>query len=110
MADFAFVPPPWLQGQDTDTIHARMMANLPEDIDDTEGGFPWDFTRPSALEMAELLEFQMVENLRAMFYQFAGCLMFGFHYTLQIMNTIILMVKSVVNCCRHLSAGFITAA
>lgn len=79
MADFAFVPPPWLADQDTDSIHARMMANLPNDIDDTEGGFPWDFTRPTALEKAELLEFQMVENIRAMFYQFAGGIYLDYH-------------------------------
>lgn len=79
MADFPFVKPPWLQDQDVDSIHARMMANLPNDIDDTEGGFPWDFTRPTALEKAELLEFQMVENVRAMFYQFAGGIYLDYH-------------------------------
>ena len=79
MADFTFVTPPWLRDQDTDSIHARMMANLPDDIDDTEGGFPWDFTRPTALEKAELLEFQMVENVRAMFYQFAGGIYLDYH-------------------------------
>ena len=79
MADFSFVLPPWLKDQDTDSIHARMMANLPQDIDDTEGGFPWDFTRPTALEKAELLEFQMVENVRAMFYQFAGGVYLDYH-------------------------------
>ena len=79
MADFTFTQPPWLRDQDADTIHARMMANLPEDIDDTEGGFPWDFTRPTALEKAELLEFQMLENVRAMFYQFAGGIYLDYH-------------------------------
>jgi len=54
MADtFTFVAPSWLENQDAGTIHQRMMKTLPEDIDDTEGGFPWDFTKPTALEKAE---------------------------------------------------------
>ena len=63
MADITqFVPPSWLEDQDAETIHARMMQSLPEDIDDTEGGFPWDFTKPAALEKAELLEFNLMET------------------------------------------------
>jgi len=44
-----------------------MMENLPPDIDDTENGFPWDFTKPTALEKAEMLEFHLVETLKIMF-------------------------------------------
>lgn len=61
-----FVAPPWLDDQDAETIHARMMATLPEDIDDTEGGFPWDFTKPTALEKAEMLEYHLIETLKIM--------------------------------------------
>ena len=57
-----FVIPSWLNDQDAETIHKRMMAALPADIDDTEAGFPWDLTKPSALEKAELLQFHLVET------------------------------------------------
>lgn len=62
-----FIMPDWLKNQDAETIHQRMMARLPPDIDDTEGGFPWDFTKPTALEKAELLQFHLVETLKIMF-------------------------------------------
>ena len=61
-----FVPPSWLNDQDAETIHKRMMEALPADIDDTEGGFPWDMTMPTALEKAEMLEFHLVETLKLM--------------------------------------------
>lgn len=67
MAIPEFNPPSWLHDQDAETIHQRMMENLPADIDDTEGGFPWDFTKPTALEIAELLEFFLVETIKIMF-------------------------------------------
>ncbi len=61
-----FVAPDWLANQNAEAIHKRMMEMLPNDIDDTEGGFPWDFTKPTALEKAELLEFFLVETLKIM--------------------------------------------
>ena len=61
-----FIKPSWLDDQDANTIQARMMGTLPEDIDDTEGGFPWDFTMPTALEKAEMLEFHLIETLKIM--------------------------------------------
>jgi len=76
---FEFIPPPWLEEQDAETIHARMMQNLPEDIDDTEGGFPWDFTKPTALEKAELLEFHMMETTKVMHYMFAYGIYLDWH-------------------------------
>lgn len=62
-----FKAPSFLEGQDAETIHKRMMDMLPPDIDDTEGGFIWDFTRPTALEKAEMLEFHLQETLKIMF-------------------------------------------
>lgn len=66
-----FIIPDWLKNQDAETIHQRMMAMLPSDIDNTEGGFPWDFTKPTALEKAELLQFHLVETLKIMFPEWA---------------------------------------
>ena len=50
-----YTPPELIAEIDDDAIHARMMENLPADIDKTAGGFAHDFTRPAALEKAELL-------------------------------------------------------
>lgn len=80
MADITqFTPPAWLEDQDAETIHARMMQSLPDDIDDTEGGFPWDFTKPSALEKAELLEFNMMETAKLMHYMFSYGIYLDYH-------------------------------
>lgn len=56
-----FTLPAFLQDCDVDTIHQRMMDMLPDDIDKTEAGFPWDFTRPTALIASELLEYYIPE-------------------------------------------------
>ena len=61
-----FTLPDWLEGCDADTIQQRMLDSLPQDIDKTEGGFPWDFTMPTALELAELLQFYIPETLKIM--------------------------------------------
>lgn len=50
-----YVPPEILDDMDEDTIHARMMEALPKDIDNTEGGFAWDMTRPAAVEKADAM-------------------------------------------------------
>jgi len=79
MAEYKFVPPSWLEKQDAETIHARMMAELPDDIDDTEGGFPWDFTKPTALEKAELLEYETMETIKLMHFMFAYGIYLDYH-------------------------------
>lgn len=66
-----FILPSFLQGQLTDEIHQRMMANLPPDIDQSAGGFPWDLTRPTAIEKAEMVGFSLVETIKNMFPMFA---------------------------------------
>lgn len=50
-----YSPPMILSDVDDDIIHARMLGALPNDIDKTEGGFAHDFTRPAALEKAEMM-------------------------------------------------------
>ena len=67
-----FIVPEFLEDCDADTIHARMMDELPDDIDKTEGGFPWDFTRPTALIAAELLQFYIPEAIKLMFPQWSS--------------------------------------
>lgn len=74
-----FIVPGFLSNQDAETIHKRMMGRLPPDIDDTEGGFPWDFTKPVALEKAEMLEFHLVETLKIMFPMWASGKWLDYH-------------------------------
>lgn len=66
-----FEIPDFLQDCDVETIHERMLAELPPDIDRTQGGFPWDFTRPTALITAELLEMYVPLILQLMFPQWS---------------------------------------
>ncbi len=68
---YPYTPPAFLQGQSADEIHQRMMNALPIDIDKGEGQIPWDFTRPSALEKAEFVEFELNETIKIMFPQWA---------------------------------------
>ena len=60
-----------MEGTSADEIHRRMMAELPDDIDDMPGGFPYDMTRPAALEKAELINFHLARALMIAFPQFA---------------------------------------
>lgn len=66
-----FELPDFLLECDVETIHSRMMERLPTGIDSTEGGFPWDFTRPTALIASELLEFYAPNILQLMFPQWS---------------------------------------
>lgn len=59
--------PDFLENSSEDEIHEKMLGNLPDDIDKSEGGFPWDFTRPTAIELSELKEYVLVEVLKCLF-------------------------------------------
>ncbi|MEF9974869.1 MAG: hypothetical protein RR893_13190, partial [Clostridia bacterium] len=50
-----YTPPAMLSDIDDEVIHARMMANLPADIDKTKGGFAFEFTRPAAIAAANMM-------------------------------------------------------
>ena len=54
MAD-TYTAPEVLSSIDVDEIHARMLNNLPSNIDKTEGGFAYDMTRPTAMEKADAM-------------------------------------------------------
>lgn len=62
-----FVPPEFVQNSDPEKIQRRMMNALPVGIDDMPGGFPWDFTMPTALQISELVQFQLVRTMMLMF-------------------------------------------
>lgn len=66
-----FTLPDFLSGTEPEEIHQRMMNALPKDIDDMPGGFPWDFTFPTALVASQLLNFQLPRTLMLMYPQYA---------------------------------------
>lgn len=62
-----FVSPDFISGNSAEEIQSRMMNSLPAGIDDMPGGFPYDFTMPTALEKSELIQFHLVRTLMLMF-------------------------------------------
>lgn len=61
-----FTPPEFVSGNSPQEIQQRMMSNLPGDLDNMPGGFPYDFTMPTALEKSELIQFHLVRTLMLM--------------------------------------------
>ncbi len=66
-----FIRPEFIENNSAEEIHQRMMNNLPADIDDMPGGFPYDFTMPAALEKDEFINYHMVRALMIAFPQYA---------------------------------------
>lgn len=66
-----FTRPEFIENNSAEEIHQRMMNNLPSDIDDMPGGFPFDFTMPAALEKDEFINYHMVRALMIAFPQYA---------------------------------------
>ncbi len=60
-----FTPPEFIDNNTPEEIQSRMMNALPEGIDDMPGGFPYDFTMPTAIEKSELIQFHLVRTLYA---------------------------------------------
>ena len=71
MAQPEFIRPEFIENNSAEEIHQRMMNNLPDDIDDMPGGFPYDFTMPAALEKDEFINFHLVRALMIAFPQYA---------------------------------------
>lgn len=71
MSQPEFIIPDFLENNSAEEIHQRMMNNLPEDIDDMPGGFPYDFTMPAALEKDEFINFHLVRTSMIAFPQYA---------------------------------------
>ena len=74
-----FTPPSWYIGETAEQIQARMMKQLPPDIDNIEGGFPYDFTMPTALEEDELINFVLIETIKIMFPAWAYGIYMDYH-------------------------------
>lgn len=66
-----FTMPDFIVGNSAEDIHERMMNNLPADIDNMPGGFPYDFTKPAALEKDEFINYHLVRALMIAFPQYS---------------------------------------
>lgn len=60
-------------------IHKRMLNELPEDLDKSEGGYVYDLTRPTAIEVARMKEFELVEALKLIWPRFAEGIYLDYH-------------------------------
>lgn len=65
MSDFPI--PDFIYEMSAANIHERMMKNLPDDIDASEGQFPHDLSYPAALEIAYACEYVLIEALKLAF-------------------------------------------
>ncbi len=66
-----FESPDFLSDYDAEDVQERMMENLPEGLDDMPGGFPYDFTMPTAIEVSQVAQFLLVRVLMLMFSEWA---------------------------------------
>lgn len=62
-----FETPDFLKDRSTDAYFQQMRSILPDDIDLSEGGHAWNFTRPTALVAAEISEFILPEVIKLIF-------------------------------------------
>ena len=66
-----FTPPEFFGYSEPEEIQQRMMDALPEGIDDMPGGFPYDFTMPTAIEKSELIQLHLTRVMMLMYPQYA---------------------------------------
>ncbi|MCI8414913.1 MAG: baseplate J/gp47 family protein [Ruminiclostridium sp.] len=59
--------PEFLQNRTVDIIHREMLAQLPADLDCSEGNHVYNLTRPAAIELAQLCEFILPDVLNLIF-------------------------------------------
>lgn len=62
-----YTTPYFLQNKSVNEIHAQMKADLPPDIDVSEGSHEWNMTRPTALIVAEVCQFILPESIKLIF-------------------------------------------
>ncbi len=62
-----FTTPGFLENRSANDFHESMKANLPANIDTSEGGHVWNLTRVSALVAAEICEFILPEVVKLCF-------------------------------------------
>lgn len=67
-----FPAPEFLAEWDVEALHRWMLAQLPEDIDASEGGPVWDLTRPAAYLTAEMTQYLLPWSLQQIWAQYAA--------------------------------------
>lgn len=71
MARPEFEAPDFIDDADADEIQQRMMDNLPADLSKMEGDFPFDFTMPTAIEISQLVQYEIMKAVMIAFPEFA---------------------------------------
>lgn len=69
MSEFKY--PDFLLNHSTNEVHQKMKDILPPDLDVSEGSHSWNFTRPTALVVAEVCEFILPEVIKLIFPRFS---------------------------------------
>lgn len=69
MAEFPI--PSFLQNNSVNELHTMMQKELPADIDKSEGGHPWNLTRPAAYLGAYMAEFVVLEAIKLIWPKYA---------------------------------------
>lgn len=64
---------------DEDEVHDRMLGQAPENYDTSEGSLFWDATRPTALEVSEIMDSVLPLVIVNMFPQFAEGYFLDYH-------------------------------
>lgn len=71
MSIIKFELPEEFEGITYESILARMLARVPDRYDKTEGGFVYDMIAPTALEVAELIQFWLALGIKTNFHMWA---------------------------------------
>ncbi len=66
-----FSPPDFIENYEAEEIQERMMGNAPADLSTMQGDFLYDFTMPTAIEIAELVQFSVMRTVMIAFPEFA---------------------------------------
>ncbi|MBS7007055.1 baseplate J/gp47 family protein [Anaerostipes sp.] len=74
-----FQVPKFLEESSEEEIHKRMLDNLQKDLDTSEGGFVYDLTKPTAIEVSRMKEFELVEALKLIWPRFAEGIYLDYH-------------------------------
>ena len=74
-----FKIPSFLDQSSEEEIHKKMLDILPDDIDKSEGGYVYDLTRPTAIEVSRMKEFELVEALKLIWPRYAEGAYLDYH-------------------------------
>lgn len=66
-----FVVPKFLENRSIQEVHDEMLSSLPDDLDCSEGQHVYNFTRPTALEIAKVCQYILPEVIKLIFPQWS---------------------------------------